>query len=155
MTSLLWGQSQPVQVSAVRSWSFAELTRVAIQTSGPCEFKAGQLHDPERLYLDLAPARPAMSQARTPVGDSRLRQIRVAETAKGVTRVVFDLAGAVDYRITMLDAPDRIVVELQLKSATRPAQAPSVDPTQAPEKNCTLRSLRLKLLRPRRRRTLR
>jgi N-acetylmuramoyl-L-alanine amidase len=144
LAPLLWGQSQsePAQVTAVRSWSFAELTRVAIETSGPCEFKAGHVHDPERLYLDIAPSRPAISQARTQVGDTRLRQIRVAETVKGVTRVVFDLAGGVDYRITTLDSPYRIVVEIQLRSATGAPHALSVDHTSTSEKTAPAQDAR-------------
>src|ERR1019366_9633648 len=114
-SSPVWCQSSPVQLTAVRSWSFTDLTRIVIETSAPCEFKTGQVHAPERLYLDLAPARPLLSQQRTAVGDSRVRQIRVAETAKQVTRVVFDLVDLVDHRITTLEAPDRIVVEMQLK----------------------------------------
>jgi N-acetylmuramoyl-L-alanine amidase len=114
-SSPVWCQSSPVRVTAVRAWSFSELTRVVIETSAPCEFKTGQVHSPERLFLDLAPARPLLSQRRTAVGDSRVVQVRIAETAKEVTRVVFDLVDPVDYRITTLETPDRIIVEMQLK----------------------------------------
>jgi N-acetylmuramoyl-L-alanine amidase len=143
-SSPVWCQSAPVQVTAVRSWSFNELTRIVIETSAPCEFKAGQLRAPERLFLDLAPARPLLTQQRTAVGDSRVRQIRVAEAAKEVTRVVFDLVNQVDYRITTLEAPDRIIVEIQLKGKPgavpvasldngAPGRAKVAEPTGIPE----------------------
>lgn len=132
-SSPLCCQSSPVQVTAIRSWSFTELTRIVIETSGPCDFKTGQVHSPERLFLDLAPARPSLNQQRTPVGDPRVRQFRVAETVPQVTRVVLDLVNPVDYRITTLDAPNRIIVELQLKAKTAPSPVAAAGNANPPE----------------------
>ena len=50
-SSLAWSQSPPAQITAVRFWSFAEVTRIVIDTSAPCEFKTGQAQAPDRLYL--------------------------------------------------------------------------------------------------------
>jgi N-acetylmuramoyl-L-alanine amidase len=128
-SSLAWSQSPPAQITAVRFWSFAEVTRIVIDTSAPCEFKTGQAQAPERLYLDITHARPLVNGQRSttqPINDPRVRQIRIAETTPEVTRIVFDLAGPVDFRITTLDAPDRLVVELQLKSGNvAPGKTPS------------------------------
>ena len=128
-SSLAWPQSPLVQITAIRSWSFAEVTRIVIDASAPCEFKTGQAQAPERLYLDIAHARPLINGQRStvqPINDPRVRQVRIAETTPEVTRIVFDLAGPVDFRITTLDAPDRLVIELQLKSGSAaPGRAPS------------------------------
>ncbi len=110
-----------IQVTGVRSWSHAESTRVIIQTTGPFEFRADRAHDPERLFLDIPHARPWIGQHRfatREVEDNLVRRIRVAESAPGVTRIVFDLKARADYRVTRLDSPDRLVIELRpLRSA--------------------------------------
>jgi N-acetylmuramoyl-L-alanine amidase len=121
--SVAWSQSPPVQISAIRFWSYAEVTRIVIETTGPCEFKQGQAQAPERLYLDVAHSRPLINGQRSAtqaINDARVRQVRIAETVPEVTRIVLDLTGPVDFRITTLDSPDRLVVELQLKSGSVP-----------------------------------
>jgi N-acetylmuramoyl-L-alanine amidase len=137
-----WPQSPPVQITAIRFWSFAEVTRIVIDTSAPCEFKTGQAQAPERLYLDIAHARPLVNGQRSstqPINDSRVRQVRVAEMTPEVTRIVFDLTGPVDFRITTLDAPDRLVVELQLKAGNVAAgRAPSAALTDVNQKESGL-----------------
>ena len=113
-----------IQVTGVRSWSHPDSTRVIIETTGPFEYKADRAHDPERLFLDIPNARPWILQRRLvtrEVGDKLVRRVRVAESAPNVTRIVFDLKAQADYRITKLDAPERLVVEL------RPVQLRSVE----------------------------
>lgn len=112
-----------IQVTGVRSWSHPDSTRVIIETTGPFEYKADRAHDPERLFLDIPNARPWILRRRLAtreVGDKLVRRVRVAESAPNVTRIVFDLKAQADYKITKLDAPERLVVELrpvQLKPA--------------------------------------
>jgi N-acetylmuramoyl-L-alanine amidase len=105
-----------IQVTGVRSWSHADLTRVIIETTGPFEYKADRAHDPERLYLDIAHSRPWISNRRfatRQISDALVNRVRVAEQSPGTTRVVFDLKAPSDFKITRLDAPDRLVVELR------------------------------------------
>jgi N-acetylmuramoyl-L-alanine amidase len=105
-----------IQVTGVRSWSHPDSTRVIIETTGPFEYKADRAHDPERLFLDIPNARPWILRRRLAtreVGDKLVRRVRVAESAPNVTRIVFDLKAQADYRITKLDAPERLVVELR------------------------------------------
>jgi len=55
--------------------------------------------------------------------------VRVAEPRMGITRVVLDLQRAADYTATQLSNPDRLVVELRLKTGAAPA-APPPSPQQ-------------------------
>jgi N-acetylmuramoyl-L-alanine amidase len=115
-----------LQVTAVRSWSLSEATRVVIEVNGEFEFHAERAHNPERIFFDVQNSRPHIKGHRfysAIVGDKLVKKVRVAETQTGVTRVVLDLEGASDYTATQLSNPDRLVVELRpVAPSTRPAR---------------------------------
>jgi N-acetylmuramoyl-L-alanine amidase len=105
-----------IQVTNVRSWSHADSTRVIIETTGPFEYRADRAQNPDRLFLDILHARPWIAHRRLAtheIGDQIVRRVRVAETAPGTTRVVFDLKMPADFKITRLDSPDRMVIEVR------------------------------------------
>jgi N-acetylmuramoyl-L-alanine amidase len=104
------------EVTAVRCWSLSEATRVVIEVDGDFEFHAERAHNPERLFFDLKGSRPHIKGHRfysEDVADKLVKKVRVAETQAGVTRVVLDLQGAVEYSANQLSNPDRLVVELR------------------------------------------
>jgi N-acetylmuramoyl-L-alanine amidase len=121
-----------LQVTAVRCWSLSEATRVVIEVSGEFEFSAERAHDPERLFFDVKRARPRIGGHRfhsENVDDKRVKKVRVAETQAGVTRVVLDLQGDVDYTANQLTNPDRLVVELRAKQVSAPQVITQTLPT--------------------------
>ena len=108
------------RVTAVRFWSLGETTRIAIEVSNDFHFKYERLQNPDRLYFDLFGARPTMAQRgihSIPVDDSLVKQLRVAETQPGVTRIVIDLKQAVELTTSQLSSPNRLMVEVKPKSA--------------------------------------
>ena len=117
-------------VTAVRTWRTPEATRVAIEVSGPFEFKYDRLQDPYRVYFDIKGAKPRIDGKRAwkrEVNDKLVSRIRVAETAPNVTRVVVDVTGPVAVNPSQLGSPNRLMIEL------RPSAPPSVSlPTEAP-----------------------
>jgi N-acetylmuramoyl-L-alanine amidase len=117
-----------IQVTGVRAWTHADVTRVIIETTGPIEYKSDRAQNPERLFFDIMQARPWIAQKRmasVEIGGGLVRRVRVAETAPGTTRIVFDLLGPAEFDVTKLVAPDRMVVEL------RPRRKPAME-TVAP-----------------------
>jgi len=109
---------QGAKVTEVRFWAVGEVTRVAIQVSAEFKYKSDHLHDPERLFFDIEGARPSMVSKGThtiPVGDGKVKQIRVAETQPGVTRVVLDLDSDLEFTASQLSNPERLIVELKSK----------------------------------------
>src|SRR5438067_2136033 len=81
-------------VSAVRFWSLTDVTRVAVEATGPFDFRFDRLVNPDRIFFDFPGTTPAMEHKGVnviPVSDTFLRQIRIAETQRGTTRVVLDL----------------------------------------------------------------
>ena len=112
-----------IQVTGVRSWSHADSTRVIVETTGSFEYKTDRAHTTDRFYIDILNARPSIGQKRLGVheiGDHLARRVRLAETSPNVTRIVFDLAAPVNFTVTTLDAPNRMVIELRplLKSGS-------------------------------------
>jgi N-acetylmuramoyl-L-alanine amidase len=105
-----------IQVTNVRSWTHADSTRIIIQTTGPFEFRSDRASDPSHLFIDIPHARPWIGKRRFAtyqVGDKLVRRVHVTEKSPGTTRIVFDLVNAPEFRITKLDAPDRMVIELR------------------------------------------
>lgn len=114
--ALGFAAAEPTAVTAVRFWSLGDVTRVVIETTGVFRFKSDRALHPARLFFDIENARPKFAgkgQKVIPVGDRLVKQIRVAETQPGVTRVVFDLAAEVDFAASQLTNPERLIVELR------------------------------------------
>src|ERR1039457_2647946 len=140
--SLLLAQNPtpaPLSVVAVRHFILHDATRVAIEVSGPFEFRSDRLHNPERIYYDILNSVPRITKGprvySETVDDKLLVRIRVAETAKGVTRVVLDLGDDVEPTSSTLTNPNRLMVELRHPSGSTPTSAPtetSVAASRAP-----------------------
>lgn len=137
------GHAAPVEVIAVRHWSMANVTRIAIEITGEVHYRSDRVDDPARIFFDFTGARPHIDGKRLfsdEVGDKLLKRIRVAETAPGVTRVVLDLESTADFSVSRLDNPNRLIIELRPAGALRkPEVAAEVaedkserEPTQRP-----------------------
>ena len=121
----LSGQGSRNAVTAVRFWSLGETTRVVIETEKDFEYRQDRVSGPDRLFFDVLGARLAIKgkgQHTYPVGDKYVRQIRVAETLPGVTRVVFDIEPGVDFVASRLSSPSRLIVELRSSGLGAPAK---------------------------------
>jgi N-acetylmuramoyl-L-alanine amidase len=115
MPSIAAANSGLIQVTNIRSFSHAGSTRVILDTTGRVEFRAERTYNPDRLFFDISHARPWIEHHRyatRAVNDALVRRIRVAETAPGTTRIVFDLMEPAFYKITRLQSPQRMVIEL-------------------------------------------
>ena len=127
--------SQQLEVTAVRFWTFAEVTRIAIETNGEFRFRSDRLDNPDRLFFDLLATKPRMGVKgvqTTAVGDKLLKRIRVAETQPGMTRVVLDLESPVEYKASQLSNPDRLMIELRA-AAPAALDQPQTPPLQTPQ----------------------
>jgi N-acetylmuramoyl-L-alanine amidase len=120
------------RVTAVRFWSSAETTRVAVEVSGEFKYKSDNLDTPPRLFFDVQNSRPGMAQKTIPVGDPLLKQIRIAETQPGTTRIVLDLEQAADFTASQLSNPERLMIELRAKGSKASTTAATV--TEEPAK---------------------
>jgi len=138
VVSVATGGKIPNKVSAVRFWSLGELTRVAIDVSADFKFHSERLTNPDRLFFDIQGARPdivAKGLHTIPVGDGILKQIRIAETQPGVTRIVLDLEQHVEFTASQLTSPDRLMIELRGPAKGKDRGAPvtgKVTETTAP-----------------------
>jgi N-acetylmuramoyl-L-alanine amidase len=105
-----------IQVTGVRSWSHADSTRVIIEMTGPFEFKSDRAVGPDRLFFDIFHAEPWIAHRRFAsheIGDGLVKRVRIAETAPHMTRIVFDLVSPAEFKVSRLEAPDRMVIEVR------------------------------------------
>ena len=118
------------RVTAVRFWSTGDTTRVAVEISGEFKYKSDHLETPPRLFFDVHDARPAMAQKTIAVGDRLLKQIRIAETQPGTTRIVLDLEQDADFSASQLSNPERLMVEVRAKGTKTSAATLIEEPVQ-------------------------
>jgi N-acetylmuramoyl-L-alanine amidase len=114
----------------VRVWSTGEVTRVALEVTGEARFAHDRLLSPDRVYIDLFDTRPDATRGLSytlPVANGPIKQVRVALTQPTVTRVVLDLDGAVEYSVSQLANPDRVMLEVR-RSGSAPVETPAVAP---------------------------
>ena len=129
--------AEPATLTALRFSSFGDVTRVAIETTGEFTYRSDRLQNPERLFLDIPDMRLRLADEHKgmqiiPVGDKRLKQIRVAQTQPGVVRIVFDLEiSGITFTASQLPNPQRMIVELRAGSPASPPLVPSSGPAAA------------------------
>src|SRR6476469_2174250 len=114
--------SSLARIEGIRFWSFGDVTRIAIETSGDYKFSSDQIADPSRVYFDLdglhAPRTSHAGMQTIPVDDKRIKQIRLAEVVSGKTRIVFDLECPVEVISSQLVNPDRLMIEIRPKGTS-------------------------------------
>ena len=118
-----------VTIRRIAFTSEDQSTRVVIESSGKLTYHAARLRDPDRIYFDLQGTGPAAAARVIPADGKLLKQIRQSDRGPGVTRVVLDVAPGVEFTVSRLTGPDRLVIELRPGSV---AAAPPVQPVATP-----------------------
>ncbi|MEO5925344.1 MAG: N-acetylmuramoyl-L-alanine amidase [Bryobacteraceae bacterium] len=118
------------KVTDIRFWAAGDTTRVAIEVSGEFHYKAERLTGPDRVFFDLSDTKIGLKADRPttiPVKDGLVKQVRLAEKQPGTIRVVLDLEDGIDYTVSQLSNPERLMVELKSKKGKVPT--PKLEPT--------------------------
>jgi N-acetylmuramoyl-L-alanine amidase len=121
-----------IQVTGIHAWTHPGFTRVMFDTTGDFQAHSERAFNPDRIFFDLAHARPWIDGRRYatyPVNDSLIRRVRVAETTPGTTRIVFDLNVPAEFTMIRLDHPNRMVIEIR---PSHPDAPPVLTTTAAP-----------------------
>lgn len=122
-------------VTSVRAWPLDGVTRIAIETRAEPSWRADVAPNPDRLFFDIREAgiRLDKGASRTVEIDGPLvKQARIAMNQRTVVRVVLDLKQKVDYDVSVLSNPWRLMVELRPKGAPKPAPEPTPDAVPEP-----------------------
>ncbi|HEV2116312.1 MAG TPA: N-acetylmuramoyl-L-alanine amidase [Terriglobales bacterium] len=103
---------KPVVVKAIRHWSSADVTHVAIDLTGPVKYKFAHLIGPDRVYFDLEDVDVASAVLAKGLReqDGFLTNIRVGDLDNGSTRVALDLDEPVEYSVNLVPDPYRLEI---------------------------------------------
>jgi N-acetylmuramoyl-L-alanine amidase len=120
-----WPDGELVEVTRIRHWTTPEYTRVSIDLGKEVKFDAQRLDRPDRIFCDLFQTKlPSGLAGKTLDGDDGfLKNIRVAEFEPGRTRVVLDVDGVDDYKVSMLSNPPRLVIDVYGKQPGKQVDA--------------------------------
>lgn len=121
--------SAPAPVATIKSVKrvvLPDVVRVVIEIDGEVPFHDERIGDPDRLFVDLAPAQtaPALTdQTLRFASDSDIvRQVRLGKQPNRTTRIVLDAGGLSTYSIYALYEPYRLVIDCV--RGPRPAPPP-------------------------------
>jgi N-acetylmuramoyl-L-alanine amidase len=126
-------------ISGIRHHSYADGTRVVLETDRKAALKYDWLKRPDRLYIDLFSSRLADSLIKgrqLEINDRLLSKARLAQNRNNKSRIVLDLRTAVSFDAFWLEGPVRLVVDVRAAGtprAERTVLALSPAPAQAPE----------------------
>lgn len=102
------------QVTAIRYSSSAGASVVAVDLQAEVRYDTYRLDNPDRIYVDLHDTElsAAVKGKALDPKDQVLGKIRVAQSARGVTRVVLETKGAPNFSVHMEQIPCRLVIEV-------------------------------------------
>jgi N-acetylmuramoyl-L-alanine amidase len=107
------------RVIGMRHWSTPQYTRIVVDVEDRISFrqkllkKDPAIEKPERLYLDLYPARLAMAESSPlTIQDGLLRRARIGQYSATTVRVVLDIQSIKGYKVFFLENPYRLIVDV-------------------------------------------
>jgi len=113
-------------VKSIKRTVLPDVVRIVIEIDGEVPFHDERIGDPDRLFVDLAPAQavPALAdQTLRFASDSDIvRQVRLGRQPNRTTRIVLDAGGVSTYSIYALYEPYRLVIDCV--RGPRPAPPP-------------------------------
>jgi len=121
-------------VRKIRHWSYPNYTRVVVELTRVVQPSVHRLAAdtraarPERLYLDLGGVWVGRRYTEPiHVGDGLLHGVRVGQNTLRTTRVVIDLKRYSRHRLLVLQAPDRVVIDIYGQGRGEARSAPTQD----------------------------
>lgn len=113
-------------IKSIKRTVLPDVVRVVIEIDGEVPFHDERISDPDRLFVDLAPAQAIASlsdQTLRFASDSDIvRQVRLGRQPNKTTRIVLDAGGVSTYSIYALYEPYRLVIDCA--RGPRPAPPP-------------------------------
>jgi N-acetylmuramoyl-L-alanine amidase len=87
---------------------------VVVDLSGPVSYTKRRIGNPDRIYVDLKPARlnPKLKKRVLVVNDGLLRRVRFAQNRPDVVRVVVDIEHLNDFKVFMRTNPYRLTIDV-------------------------------------------
>ena len=124
-----------IAVDNVRYWEAENSLRVVVDLSGDVKFTQGDAKDPDRVFVDLSPARlnSALAGKQWPVKSGLLKQIRVGQYDVSTVRIVLDVGTIGHVTSFTLRDPDRLLIDVLAKDATEPSPSVTGGPGEKPE----------------------
>lgn len=124
-------------VDNVRYWENLNSIRIIVDVSGEVNFTQGDAKDPERVFVDVAPAKlnSVLIGKQWPVKSSLLQQIRVGQYDNSTVRVVLNVGMIGKVTSFTLRDPDRLIIDVLGKDSitqTTPPTATKVSTVVAP-----------------------
>ncbi len=109
-------------VTGLRHWSTPQYTRIVVDVEEKISYrtkllkKDPKIEKPERLYLDLYPARLALDQVSPlTIQDGLLKGARIGQYDSSTVRLVLDIESIKGYKIFFLENPFRLIVDVSGK----------------------------------------
>lgn len=130
---LAWAKAD---IRNVRAWQAPDNIRLVFDLSGKVEHKVFMLDNPRRLVLDIDQARLDVDLDKLGLVKGPIRHVRSGARGEGI-RLVLDLSEQVQPKSFQLDPNDqyghRLVLDLDLASATVASSRPSIDSEPEPQ----------------------
>ncbi len=100
------------QLREIKRFSRSGYTRLILFLSRRTAYRAVELSNPERVFIDLLGTRPKSGfPDRIRYNSGIVANVRMGKNDSSITRVVFDLTTESSYMITSLENPFRIVID--------------------------------------------
>jgi N-acetylmuramoyl-L-alanine amidase len=125
-------EGEPAQVRSIVRTAMESFVRVTVELDREVAFRHDRLQNPDRIFIDLSPARLALGPDKSQkFTGGAVQQIRTGEQSNQTARIVLDVEGVTGYSVLALYDPFRLIVDCETGTAPAPPVA-SVGPPPAP-----------------------
>lgn len=140
------------QVTGIRHWSAVGSSTVVVDLEDQVQYEAHSIDNPARIYFDLHDTKMAsgLLNQGIEVNDGFIKKIRMAQPTGGITRVVLETKGSVDYSVKLDPSPYRLTIEVHNATAAPNLSKPSpvivVTPSKKPVAAPVVTSAQLRIV---------
>lgn len=139
------------QVTGIRHWSAVGSSTVVVDLEDQVQYEAHSIDSPARIYFDLHDTKMAsgLLNQGIAVNDEFIKKIRMAQPTGGITRVVLETKGNVDYSVKLDPNPYRLTIEVHNPAAAplnKPSPAIAVSPSKKPASAPSVTSAQLRIV---------
>ena len=111
------------QVTGISHWSSPSSSTVVVDLEDQVQYEAHSLDNPPRIYFDLHDTKmiAGLFNQSIDVNDAFLKRIRMAQPTEGVTRVVLETKGELEFSVKLDSSPYRLTIDVRKPAASTSA----------------------------------